>query len=139
MISSGRPPANHLVQERQQLGQDSKSSSRAAGCRRFPHRFERVGVGHEVGRQVALVELHAFGVFEDGLGALAFIDGDDAFLADLFHGVGHQVADVFVAVGGDGGDALVVLAALDLLGQCGDRLVGDLGGFGDAALDHARD
>ncbi len=73
-------------------------------------------IGQEIGRQISLVELHAFGVFQHRFGALAFIDGDDAFLADFFHGIGHQVADLFIAVGADGGDALVILAAFDLLG-----------------------
>src|SRR3954470_11705520 len=42
----------------------------------------------EVWRQVALVELHAFDELERGLHRLAFFDGDDAILTDLFHRVG---------------------------------------------------
>jgi hypothetical protein len=52
-----------------------------------------VGVGHEVGRQVAAVELHAFDDFEFGFSGLGFLDGDDAFVADLLHGFGNHLAD----------------------------------------------
>ena len=64
----------------------------------------QVRVGDEVGRDVALVELHALDEFERRLGGLAFLDGDDAVLADLLEGVGHQLADRRVVVGGDRGD-----------------------------------
>ena len=64
----------------------------------------------------------------------AFIDGDDAFLADLFHGVGHQVADLLVAVGADGGDCACNPRALHLLRLGGDRLGGDFRRLDDAAL-----
>ena len=59
----------------------------------FEHAFHRRRLVDEVRRQVALVELHAFDELERGLGRLAFFDGDDAVFADLFHGVGQQVAD----------------------------------------------
>jgi hypothetical protein len=42
-----------------------------------------VGVGDEVGREVAAVELHALDDGDLGLEALALFDGDDAVLADL--------------------------------------------------------
>jgi hypothetical protein len=42
-----------------------------------------LGVGDEVGREIAAVELHAFDDFEFGLEALGFFDRDDAFVADL--------------------------------------------------------
>jgi hypothetical protein len=64
-----------------------------------------VGVGDEVGREVAAVELHAFDDVEFGLGGLGFFDRDDAFVADLLHRLGDHVADGFlVAVGRDGAD-----------------------------------
>ncbi len=47
--------------------------------------FHLVGVGDEVGRDVAAVELHAFDVLDLGLDALRLFDGDDAVLADLLH------------------------------------------------------
>ena len=58
-----------------------------------------VGVGDEVGREVAAVELHAFDDFEFGLGGLGFFNRDDAFVADLLHRFGDHLADRLVAVG----------------------------------------
>ena len=47
----------------------------------------------EVGRDVALVELHSLDEFERGFARLAFLDGDHAVVADLLDGVGQQLAD----------------------------------------------
>ena len=74
-----------------------------------------------------------------GLGGLAFLDGDDAVLADLLEGVGHQLADGRVVVGADAGD----LRHLFLLGQplgdaCRRSLDGRVDGLVDAALDGHR-
>ena len=85
-------------------------------------------VGDEVGGEVAAVELHAFDPLDLGGQALAFIDGDDAVLADLFHGVGQQAADFDVVVGGDAahlGDLFLLVLdrdrhALELVGDVGD-------------------
>ena len=69
-------------------------------------------VGDEVRRDVAAVELHALGVFDLELQALALFDGDHAVAADLVHRLGQQLADLGV-VGRDGGDVLDVGVALD--------------------------
>ena len=63
-----------------------------------------VGIGHEVGAEVAAVELHALDDLELGLQALGLLDRDDAFLADLVHGAGQDLADLGVAIGADGAD-----------------------------------
>ena len=63
-----------------------------------------VGVGDEVGREIAAVELHALDDFELGLEALGLLDRDDALVADLLHGLGDHVADRLLAVGRDGAD-----------------------------------
>src|SRR5437879_2235266 len=63
-----------------------------------------VGVGDEVGRDVTAVELHAFDNLEFGLERLGFLNRDDALVADLLHGVGEELADFRVAIGGDGAD-----------------------------------
>ena len=60
-----------------------------------------LGVGDEIGRKIAAVELHAFDDFEFGLGGLGFLDGDHAFIADLLHRLGDHLADRSVAIGGD--------------------------------------
>ena len=75
-----------------------------------------VGVGDEVGRDVAAVELHAFDDFEFGVEALGFFDRDHAFVADLGHRFGDHLADFLVAVGGDRADLGDFLVRLDLLG-----------------------
>ena len=58
----------------------------------------RVG-GDEVRAEVALVELHAFEELDMRVEGLAFLNGDDAVLADLVHGFGDDVADLHVLVG----------------------------------------
>ena len=68
--------------------------------------FHLVGIGDEVSRKVAAIELHAFdkfGLIGHGLG---LFDGNDAVLADLVHYVCDQFADMGFRgrVGGDGGD-----------------------------------
>jgi hypothetical protein len=74
-----------------------------------------LGVGDEVGRDVATVELHALSNLKLVLGGLALLDGDDTLLSDLLHGVGQKLANVFVAVGRDGGDLCNLLAGGDVL------------------------
>src|SRR3546814_1147070 len=46
-----------------------------------------LAVGHEVGRQVAAVELHAVDDVEIGGERLRLLDGDHALVADLLHGL----------------------------------------------------
>src|SRR5258706_11265455 len=52
-----------------------------------------VGIGDEIGRDVAAVELHAFDDFQLGLEALGLFHRDDAFIADFRHGFGDHLAD----------------------------------------------
>ena len=68
-------------------------------------------VGHEVGRQVPAIELHALDDVERRLDRARFLDGDDAVLADLVHRFGNDPADGLVMVGGDGADLGDHLAA----------------------------
>ena len=79
--------------------------------------FHPLGVGGEVGGDVALVEAHALDQLEVHAEGLGLLDGDDAVLADLVDGLGDQVADLGVG-GRDGrhlGDLLLGL------GLPGDR------------------
>ena len=68
------------------------------------HDFHALRIGHEVGRQVAAVELHALDHVQRGLERLGLFDRDDAVLADLFHRLGDDLADGLVAVGRDRAD-----------------------------------
>ena len=101
-------------------------------------RFHPLRIGHEVRRQVAAVELHALDHFERGLEPVRLFDRDDAFLADLLHRLGDDVADGRVVVGRDGADLRDFLAILGRLGQvlelAGDRLDRAV----DAALERHR-
>ena len=97
-----------------------------------------LGVGDEVGRNVALVELHALDELERGFGGLAFLDGDDAVLADLLEGVGHQLADGRVVVGADAGDLLHLFLLGQPLGHAFQVLDDGFDGLVDAALDGHR-
>ncbi len=93
-----------------------------------------LGVGDEIGRQVAAVELHALDDVEFRLHALGFLDRDDALVADLLHRLGDHAADLGLAIGRDGADLRclglrgdLLAALLQFIDQCDDRLV-------DAAL-----
>ena len=62
------------------------------------------GVGDEIWRQVTTVKLHTFDNFELAFTALSFFDGDNAFLADLLHGVCNHLTDFSFAIGRDRAD-----------------------------------
>ena len=94
-----------------------------------------VGVGDEVGRQVATVELHAFDDFGFGLEALVLFDGDHTVVADLLHRIGDLAADLGFAVGRDGADLGNFVAVRHGTGG-GLDVLDDLGnGHVDAALE----
>src|SRR3954453_5125708 len=84
-----------------------------------------VGVGDEVGRDVAAVELHAFDDVEFGLQRLGFLNRDNALVADLLHRVGKEFADFGIAVRRDGADLCDLLVRGDLFGVLDE--VGDDG------------
>ena len=54
----------------------------------------------EIRGDIAAVELHAFNDIKFGLDGLGFFNRDDAFIADLFHGLGNHFADLGFAIGG---------------------------------------
>ena len=97
-------------------------------------RLHAVGVGDEVGRDVAAVELHALGVLGLEAERLALLDRDDAVLADLVHHLGDDLADLGIG-GADRGHGRDLLAVVDRAGAAlelgDDRL--------DALLDAAPD
>ena len=82
------------------------------------HDFHALGVGHEVRREVAAVELHALDHLEVGVEALGLLHRDDAVLADLVHRLGDDAADLGVVVGRDGADAERSLRRLTGLASC---------------------
>ena len=74
-----------------------------------------LGVGDEIGREVAAVELHPFDDVEFGFGGLRLLDRDHPLVADLLHRVGDHLADRLVAVGRDGADLGDLVGGLHLL------------------------
>src|SRR6266550_6684951 len=96
--------------------------------------FHRLSVGHEVRREITLVELHAFNDFERGLDGLGFLDGDRAVLADLVHGLGDDLADGVVPARRNRGDLLDFFLVLHLLGDLVELCDGGLDGLANAAL-----
>ena len=81
-----------------------------------------LGVGDEIGREIAAIELHPLDDVEFGFGGLRLLDRDHALVADLFHRVGDHLADRLVAVGGDRADLGDLFGGLDLLGAALDVL-----------------
>ena len=115
MMSSGFAGLYHRFQQRQQLLECRQFLFIDQDIRIFhldPHLF---GIGDEVGRDVAAVELHALDHFELGLERLCFLDRDHALIANLFHGVGKKAPDVRIAVGRDGTDLGNLLIRGDVL------------------------
>src|SRR4029077_14432938 len=53
-----------------------------------------LGIGDEVGREVAAVDVHAVHDFQRGLHGAGLFHGDDAVLADLLHVFGDDAADL---------------------------------------------
>ena len=58
-----------------------------------------VGIGDEVRREIAAIELHALDDVEFCFHALGFFDGDDTLVADLRHRLGDHLANFLVTVG----------------------------------------
>src|SRR6201996_8622414 len=114
-----RPPArlHPRFQHRQQGLQRAELLLEQQDGRLFEDGLHLVGVGDEVGRQVAAVELHALDDVEFGFQRLGFLDRDDAFVADLGHRLGDHGADFGVAVGRDGADLGDLVVGGDLLGR----------------------
>ena len=63
-----------------------------------------LGIGDEIRREIAAVELHALDDVELGLQALRLLDRDHALVADLLHRLGDHLADLAVVIGRDGAD-----------------------------------
>ena len=126
--------ARDLLEQRQQVLHRADLLLVDQDDRVLEHDFHALRIGHEVGREVAAIELHAFDDVERRLHALGFLDRDDAVLADLLHGLGDDLADGLVAVGRDGADLRDHVAAHRLreLLQLGDHA---FDGLLDAALE----
>ena len=79
-----------------------------------------LGVGDEIGREIAAIELHALDDVELGLRGLRLLDRDHALVADLLHRVGDHLADRLVAVGRDRADLGDLVGGLHFLSAAFD-------------------
>src|SRR6266852_5070058 len=120
----------HLLEERKQIADIGNLLVVQKNIGVLQYRHLLFGVVDEIGRQVAAVELHALDYLELGLQALAVLDRDHAFLADLLHCIRDDLADLDVRIGGNGADLGDFLAGgaglgdlLQLLDHRDDRLV----------------
>ncbi len=84
----------HLLEEREQVGHRADLLLVDEDERVVEDRRHLLGIGDEVRREVAAVELHALDRLELGRHALVLFDRDHALLADLLHGLGEDVADL---------------------------------------------
>ena len=95
MIRIAAPGARHLLEDREQILHHADLPVGEEDQHVLQHRLHLLGVGDEVGREVAAVELQALDHLELGLGRLGLLDGDHALVADLLHRVGDHVADAW--------------------------------------------
>ena len=128
----------HFLEQREHVLQARDFLLVNEDVRIFEHGFHRFRVGHEVGREIALVELHAFDDVERGFDRLGFFDRDRAVLADLVHRVGDDLADRVVPVGGNGRDLRDFVRSLTFLEIFVELLDDRFDGLVDAALERGR-
>src|SRR5207244_2117737 len=77
--------AGGLLEERQEVLRGADLLLVDEDQRLLEDDFHSLGVGDEVGADVAAVELHTLDDVERGLSASRLFDGDNAVLADLVH------------------------------------------------------
>ena len=81
-----------------------------------------LGVGDEIRRDIAAVELHAFDDLKLRLEGFRLLDSDDALVADLLHRLGDKTADLGLAIGCDRADLGNLLGGFHLLRLARDAL-----------------
>ncbi len=128
----------HLLQQRQQVFEAADLFLVDEDVAVLQPAFHRLRIGHEVGRQVALVELHSLNHLKGGFDRLGLFDGDRTVFADLVHGVGNDLTDHRVPVRGHGGYLLDLLLVFDLLGDLVELIDRRFNGLLDTPLDGDR-
>ena len=98
----GLAALGHLLQNGEEILQVANLLLEDEDVGVLQHRLHGVCVGHEVGGEVALVELHTFHHVQRGVDTLGFFHGDGAVLAHLVHSLGDDVTDFGIPVGGNG-------------------------------------
>ena len=74
---------HHLLEHRQHVANCRNLGAEEQDVWILDHRLHSVGVGHEVRRNVALVEAHTFDEIHLDPEGLTFLYGDDSVFADL--------------------------------------------------------
>src|SRR5207247_51706 len=123
-----------LLEDRQQLADRRDLLVVEQDVRILEHADLLLGVVDEVRREIAAVELHALDEVELVLERFAVLDGDHAFLADLVHRIGDDLADVELGVRRDGADLRDLLGGGAGLGNLLQLLDHAEHGLVDAAL-----
>ena len=90
-----------------------------------------VGIGHEVARQIATVELHSLDHSDVSVAALRLFNGDNTVLAYLAESLSQQLTNLRVVVGADGSHLLNLVIVvvhllgvlLDIVNDCSNSLV----------------
>src|SRR5208282_4434618 len=113
---------HHRLEDRQQCLQAAQLLFVNEDIRIVEFDDHLLGVGDEIGREIAAIELHALDDVELGYRGLRLLDRDHALVADLFHRVGDHLADRLVAVRCDGSDLGDLFGGLHLLGAAFDVL-----------------
>src|SRR5215213_8573870 len=133
----GARGADDLLQQREQIGHRGDLAGVDQDVGVIQDRLHPIWIGHEVRRQIPLVELHALGELQLGAEGLRLVDGDHAVLADLVEGLGDQRTDLLVARR-DGGDIRHVLGGLHVAGVLPQPLLNSDDRRIDAALEPHR-
>ena len=133
-MNSGLPACDDLLEQRQEVGDGRDLVLDDEDVAVLDDGLHALGVGDEVGREVALVELHALGEVELERGAVGLLDGDDAVLADLVERLGDELADRAV-LRGDGRDVGDLVLAGHVAGDLEQAVADGLDGRVDAALE----
>ena len=128
---------DRLLEDRQEVADRADLLVGDQDVRILEHRLHALLVGDHVGRDVALVELHALGELEVHAERLALLDVDHAVLADLLDRIGDDVADLLVA-GRDRRHPGDLVLARDLLGLLLDVLDDGVDGCLDAPFEAER-
>ena len=133
-ISSGLAALHHRFEQRQDRLQAGQLLLVQQDVRVLELDDHLLGIGDEIGREVAAVELHALDDVELGLEALRLLDRDHALVADLLHRLGDHLADLAVAIGRDRADLGDLGVGRDLFRALLDVLDDRLDRHVDAAL-----
>ena len=104
---------HHEVEHRQEVVRVRDRLVRHEDVRVLEHRLHALRVAHHVGRDPAVLDVHALDEVDGDARQRRLLQRHDAVGADAVQRLRHGGADQLVLLGGDRGDVLERLAALD--------------------------